>query len=118
MMNILALSVIVGILLIVFVNIFPRKKSLFEKYSRMGQRDLLLANISSKRLIRISLIVAFIGPLLLGYITSLVLNKSVQEIIFALSIILVSSSFAMCAIHWRISDITEAELKYREKPKE
>lgn len=114
-MNAISISAIIGSILLFSTVIFSNRKYLTKKYKNKDLRDLLQTNKIAKRMIKICIFFAFIGPLPLGYFIAKISDKSVVEFILSLIILLIMSSIAMAGHFWQVEVVTEAELEIQMK---
>lgn len=113
-MDIIPLSGLIGFAFIIITSLLSNRKILVKKYTKMDKRKLVYANIFAKKFIKIGLFLAFIAPLPICYLLSIISNGSSKKFIIAIMILMIMGSISMAGAFWSIAGVTEAELKLRQ----
>lgn len=115
-MNIVPFAALLGgFFVLIATFVIAKNKSLEQKYSVMDEKQLVYANVFAKKMMKVSLIVAFIIPIPFCFLIPLISNKLTFNVISSLIILSIMTSIVIFWLFWRIVGITESELKARKK---
>ena len=117
-MNCISVSAIFGFIIIIITSFVPSKESLSKKYKNFEEPKLIHVNVFAKKILKLGLGLAFIViPVVMGIIMPRINNSSAREIFISLFILAIFFSISLFGAFWRVSGITEAEIKSRNADK-